>query len=68
VSTDVSRTHHRGRHHRRPAPDRQRRRAEAFVAEQFARVDFDGKKVVVVVPDGTRSCPLPLMLAPSTST
>lgn len=36
---------------------------DAFVAEQFARVDFDGKKVVVVVPDATRSCPLRLMLS-----
>ncbi len=34
----------------------------AFVDRNFAGVDFDGKNVVVVVPDGTRSCPLPLML------
>lgn len=34
----------------------------AFVDRNFAGVDFDGKDVVVVVPDGTRSCPLPLML------
>ena len=36
---------------------------DAFVAERFAGVDFDGKKVVLVVPDGTRSCPLPLMVS-----
>ncbi|HSN44158.1 MAG TPA: lactate racemase domain-containing protein [Propionibacteriaceae bacterium] len=36
---------------------------EAFVAERFAGVDFDGKNVVLVVPDGTRSCPLPLMVS-----
>ncbi|HHU37774.1 MAG TPA: DUF2088 domain-containing protein [Propionibacterium sp.] len=36
---------------------------EAFVARRFAEVDFDGKNVVLIVPDGTRSCPLPLMLA-----
>lgn len=36
---------------------------DAFVARRFAEVDFDGKNVVLVVPDGTRSCPLPLMLA-----
>ena len=35
---------------------------DAFVAEQFQRVDFDGKRVVLVVPDGTRSCPLRLMV------
>lgn len=36
---------------------------DAFVADRFAGVDFDGKSVVVVVPDATRSCPLPLMVA-----
>ncbi|MET8537882.1 hypothetical protein ABZV67_40655 [Streptomyces sp. NPDC005065] len=33
------------------------------VAEQLAAVDLDGKSVCVVVPDGTRSCPLPLLLS-----
>ena len=35
---------------------------DAFVARQFADLDVDGKKVVLVVPDGTRSCPLPLLV------
>ena len=36
---------------------------DAFVAEQLAGVDADGKRVVLVVPDATRSCPLPLMVS-----
>ncbi|MYW05026.1 DUF2088 domain-containing protein [Streptomyces sp. SID3343] len=35
----------------------------AFVAEQLANEDLDGRSVCLVVPDGTRSCPLPLLLA-----
>lgn len=34
-----------------------------FIADQFAGEDFDGKSVCIVVPDGTRSCPLPLLLS-----
>lgn len=34
----------------------------AFVHEQLAAHDLDGKSVCVLVPDGTRSCPLPLLL------
>jgi nickel-dependent lactate racemase len=34
----------------------------AFVHEQLDRVDLDGRSVCVVVPDGTRSCPLPLLM------
>ena len=34
----------------------------SFVAEALAGVDLDGATVCVVVPDGTRSCPLPLLL------
>jgi nickel-dependent lactate racemase len=34
----------------------------AYVAEQVAAVDLDGCSVCVVVPDATRSCPLPLLL------
>jgi nickel-dependent lactate racemase len=34
----------------------------AFVAEQLGAVDLDGKSVCVVIPDATRSCPLPLLL------
>jgi nickel-dependent lactate racemase len=33
-----------------------------FVAEQLAGVDADGRSVCVLVPDGTRSCPLPLLI------
>lgn len=36
---------------------------DAFIARRFAEVDFDGKNVVLIVPDGTRSCPLPLVMA-----
>ncbi|MGO4956115.1 lactate racemase domain-containing protein [Luteococcus sp. Sow4_B9] len=34
----------------------------AFVERNLARADVDGKKVVLVVPDGTRSMPLPMVL------
>ena len=33
-----------------------------FVAEQLAGVDLDGRRVCVLVPDATRSCPLPLLV------
>ena len=36
---------------------------EAFIADQLAAVDLDGRRVCVLVPDGTRTCPLPLILA-----
>jgi nickel-dependent lactate racemase len=42
----------------RLSPERVRR----FVGEQLARADLDGRSVCVIVPDGTRSCPLPLLL------
>ena len=35
---------------------------DALVAESLAQVDVDGANVVLVVPDGTRSCPLPLLV------
>ena len=35
---------------------------DAFLARNLAGVDFDGKNVVLVVPDATRSCPLPLLV------
>ncbi len=35
----------------------------AFVREQLAGADLDGRSVCVLVPDGTRSCPLPLLLS-----
>ena len=34
----------------------------AFVHQQLAAVDLDGRSVCVLVPDGTRSCPMPLLL------
>ena len=33
-----------------------------FVTDAVAGVDVDGKTVCLVVPDGTRTCPLPLLL------
>ena len=33
-----------------------------FVREQLAGDDLDGRSVCVVVPDATRSCPLPLLV------
>src|SRR3954469_5198053 len=35
----------------------------AFVGDQLAAVDLDGRSVCVLGPDGTRSIPLPLLLA-----
>lgn len=37
-------------------------RVAAFIAEALGDQDFDGKSVTLVIPDGTRSCPLPLIL------
>ena len=34
----------------------------AFVRDQLADADLDGRSVCVIVPDATRSCPLPLLL------
>src|SRR4051794_8969469 len=34
----------------------------AFVAESLANAALDGKRVCLVVPDGTRTCPLPLLM------
>jgi lactate racemase len=34
----------------------------SFIREQLAATDLDGRSVCVLVPDGTRSCPLPLLL------
>ena len=33
-----------------------------FVREQLAGADLEGKRVCLVVPDGTRTCPLPLLM------
>lgn len=35
---------------------------QSFVEAEFARIDVDGKNVCLLVPDDTRSCPLPLLL------
>jgi nickel-dependent lactate racemase len=35
----------------------------AFIAESLGALDLDGRSVCVVVPDATRSCPLPLLFA-----
>ena len=34
----------------------------AFVREQLDAYPVDGRSVCVLVPDGTRTCPLPLLL------
>ena len=34
----------------------------SFVHEQLDAADLDGRSVCVLVPDGTRSCPVPLLL------
>ena len=34
----------------------------AFVAEQFAGLDLDGRSLCLVIPDATRQCPLPTLL------
>ncbi|MFC0627727.1 lactate racemase domain-containing protein [Kribbella deserti] len=34
----------------------------AFITEALAGADFDGRSVCVIVPDATRSCPLPLLM------
>jgi nickel-dependent lactate racemase len=33
-----------------------------FVQEQLAAHDVDGRSICILVPDGTRTCPLPLLL------
>ena len=38
-------------------------RVRAFVHERLDAVELDGASVCVLVPDGTRSCPLPLLLS-----
>ena len=34
----------------------------AFISEQLGGYDVDGRSVCILVPDGTRNCPLPLLL------
>src|SRR5215210_7993796 len=38
-------------------------RIRDFAAAALAAEDLDGKSVCLVVPDGTRNCPLPLLLS-----
>ena len=40
------------------APDQ----VHTFVRDQLAAANLDGKRVCLVVPDGTRTCPLPLLM------
>ena len=35
---------------------------EAFIADRLAPLPIDGRHVCVLVPDGTRTCPLPMLL------
>lgn len=37
--------------------------ARAFIRQVLDRQDLDGRSVCVIVPDGTRSCPLPMVLS-----
>jgi nickel-dependent lactate racemase len=34
----------------------------AFVRQQLERIDLDGRSLCIVIPDATRTCPLPLLL------
>src|SRR5690606_1867657 len=36
---------------------------DELVAASCAELDLDGRTVTLVVPDGTRSCPLPMLMA-----
>jgi nickel-dependent lactate racemase len=33
-----------------------------FIVEQLAATDVDGRSVCIIVPDGTRTCPLPMLV------
>ena len=49
--------------HRWPRRDPRRRQVREFVVRSLAGADLDGRSVCVIVPDATRSCPLPLLLS-----
>lgn len=36
---------------------------DGFMADNLARIDVAGKSVCLIIPDDTRSCPLPLLLS-----
>ncbi|QFG21298.1 lactate racemase domain-containing protein [Actinomadura sp. WMMB 499] len=38
-------------------------RIRAFIADRLGAEDLDGRSVCLIVPDGTRSCPLPLLVS-----
>ena len=35
---------------------------QRFISEQLAALDVAGKRVCLIVPDATRTCPLPVLL------
>jgi len=37
--------------------------ARAFIRSRLAQVDLDGRSLCLVIPDATRTCPLPLLLS-----
>ena len=39
-----------------------RQRVRAFIGAQLDALDLDGRSLCLVIPDATRSCPLPLLL------
>jgi nickel-dependent lactate racemase len=42
--------------------DLSKKEISEFIAKALETIDFSGKKITLVIPDGTRSCPLPLIL------
>ena len=42
--------------------DLSKKEISEFIVKALETIDFSGKKVTLVIPDGTRSCPLPLIL------
>ena len=34
----------------------------AFISESLAAIDLDGRSVCLVIPDGTRTCPVPMLI------
>jgi len=43
--------------------DLSKKEISEFIAKALETIDFSGKKITLVIPDGTRSCPLPLILS-----
>lgn len=42
--------------------DLSKKEISEFIVKALETIDFNGKKVTLVIPDETRSCPLPLIL------